>query len=298
MGMTWPDVQILADLSLSEASKIGGQTVVGISNDNVPDGPLPLKRIEEAYLEQLEFVESRGGKTVMMASRQLAASARSPEDYLSVYSAVLSAARRPVILHWLGASFDATLAGYWGHSQPTDAMGTVLDLMSALRDKIDGIKVSLLDAPLEEEFRARLPEGVKLYTGDDFNYVDLIAGDGKRHSHALLGAFAAVAQHARAALVSLDDDDVDGFRRILEPTLPLSRLIFASPTSMYKTGIVWLAYLEGRQQHFRMVGGIESGRSIGHLLDLFREANAIGLFPEPDLTADRLRRYLAVHELV
>ncbi|HET7398251.1 MAG TPA: DUF993 family protein [Intrasporangium sp.] len=297
MGMTWPDIQILVDLSLAEAAAVGGQTVVGISNDNAPDGRLPLERIEEAYLEQLEFVESRGGQCVVMASRQLAASATSPDDYLKVYSAVLSAARRPVILHWLGAAFDPALAGYWGHDRPDDAADTVLDLMSAHREHVDGIKLSLLDAPFEKHLRSRMPPGMKLYTGDDFNYVDLIAGDGGQHSHALLGAFAAIAPFARAALARLDADDVDGFRQVLEPTLPLSRLVFAAPTSMYKTGIVWLAYLEGRQTHFRMIGGMESGRSISHLLDLFREANRIGLFPEPDLTAERLRRYLAVHGL-
>jgi hypothetical protein len=256
---------------------------------------LALERIEDAYLEQLEFVESRGGRCVIMASRQLAASAKSPEDYVKVYSAVLTAARRPVILHWLGEAFDAALAGYWGHTRPEQAAETVLDLIASHTDKVDGIKVSLLDARFEEQLRARLPESVKLYTGDDFNYVDLIAGDGERHSHALLGAFAAVAPFARAALVRLDDRDPHGFREVLTPTLPLSRLIFQAPTSLYKTGIVWLAYLEGRQHHFRMMGGLESGRSIGHLLDLFRAANDIGLFQDPDMTAERLRRYLAVH---
>lgn len=294
MGLDWTQTQKLVDLSLAEARAAGGTAVVGIANDNAPNGPLDLSAIEDAYLEQLDFVESRGGRTVVMASRQLAASATSPDDYLRVYDTILRAAQRPVILHWLGPMFDPSLTGYWGFPAPEQAQQAVLDLIESHAERVDGIKVSLLDADFETAFRRRLPAGVRLYTGDDFNYVDLIAGDGTHHSDALLGAFSGIAPFARAALAKLDAGDEPGYRAILEPTLPLSRLVFCSPTAYYKTGIVWLAYLRGHQDHFRMLGGLESGRSVLHLCQIFREANAIGLFEDTDLAADRLERWLTV----
>lgn len=298
MGIDWPLVQKLIDLSLTESRAIGGQTVVGIANDNAPDGVLDLSNIEDAYLEQLEFVESRGGRVVVMASRQLAASATSPDDYQRVYDTVLRAATRPVVLHWLGPMFDPALQGYWGHATPEQAQATVLDLIASHADRVDGIKISLLDAAFESAFRRRLPAGQRLYTGDDFDYVDLIAGDGTHHSDALLGAFTAIAPIARAALQHLDAGNEACFRSVLEPTLPLSRLVFSAPTPYYKTGIVWLAYLRGHQGHFRMLSGLESGRSILHLCQVFREANKVGLFQDPDLAADRLVAWLMVQGVV
>jgi hypothetical protein len=294
MGIDWTLTQKLIDCSLAEARTVGGSTVVGIATDNVPSDTRDLAEIEAAYLEQLEFVESRGGRVVVMASRQLAASATSPDDYLRVYDAILRAAHQPVILHWLGPTFDPALTGYWGSPAAEQAQQTVLELISSHVERVDGIKISLLDAGFETTFRRHLPQDVRLYTGDDFNYVDLIAGDGARHSDALLGAFSAIAPLARAALARLDAGDEAGYRAILEPTLPLSRLVFGPPTSYYKTGIVWLAYLRGHQDHFRMLGGLESGRSVRHLCEVFREANAIGLFEDVDLAADRFERWLTV----
>ena len=293
MGLTWNDAQLLIDHSLSAARKRGAATVVGVSTDQLDPGrTAELGRIAEAYIEQVEFVESRGGTAVLMASRWLAEAARTAEDYLDVYRAVLAAARGPVLLHWLGTAFDARLQGYWGSTDLDVATETVLDLMRSESVKISGIKISLLDADREVELRRRLPAGIQMFTGDDYNYVDLIAGDELGHSNALLGAFAAVAPLAAAALARLDAQDPAGFRQILEPTVALSRLVFAAPTQYYKTGIVWLAYLNGEQRSFRMIGGLESGRNVKHLIDVFTAADDIGLFQDPDLTAHRLTGYL------
>lgn len=297
MGITWKDVQPLIDLTLREGAAVGGTCVVGIATDSLPAGPTDLRAIVDAYVEQLTFVEERGGTAVMMASRQLAVSASSPEDYQRVYADVLAQATRPVVLHWLGDAFDPALTGYWGADSIDAARGVVTDLIVANADRVEGIKVSVLDPAVEVALRAELPEPVKTYTGDDYNYVDLIEGDGIHHSHALLGAFAAVAPFAREALARLDDGDTAGFRSVLEPTVPLSRLIFEAPTAYYKTGIVWLAYLAGHQDHFRMLGGLESGRSIAHLVEIFRRAQRIGLFSDPDLTAGRLTTFLRSHGL-
>lgn len=233
----------------------------------------------------------------MMASRHLARTAASPKDYADVYHHVLSRATRPVTLHWLGSVFDPQLAGYWGASDPWDSLDTVLDIIDRDSKRIRGIKVSVLDPELERALRARIPRGVRVFTGDDFNYVDLIAGDETHHSDALLGAFAAVAPFASAAFARLDVGDVEGFRRILGPTEALSRLIFTAPTQYYKVGVAWLAYLNGQQDHFRMVNGFETGRSLEHLAALVKEADKIGLFADPDFTADRASRYFAVHGL-
>lgn len=298
MGLSWNDAQLLIDRSLDAARQRGAATVVGASTDQLDSArPATLAEITDAYIEQVEFVETRGGTPVLMASRWLAAAARDAEDYLTVYRAVLAAAHGPVLLHWLGAAFDARLDGYWGSADLDVATETVLDLMKSESAKISGIKISLLAAAREIDLRRRLPEGVKMFTGDDYNYVDLIGGDEVGHSHALLGAFAAIAPAAAAALSRLDAQDPAGYRRILEPTVPLSRLIFAAPTQYYKTGIVWLAYLNGEQQSFRMLGGLESGRNLEHLLDVFTAADEIGLFPDPELTAHRLTSYLAASGL-
>jgi hypothetical protein len=228
-----------------------------------------------------------------MASRHLARAAQGPDDYAEVYGEVLAQTQRPVILHWLGPMFDPVLAGYWGHDEPKAAMRTVVDIIGAHVDKVRGIKVSLLDAALESLLREQIPAPARVFTGDDFNYVDLIAGDGTRHSEALLGAFAAVPRFASAAFARLDAGDTEGFRAILEPTLPLSRLVFTAPTQYYKAGVAWLTYLDGGQDHFRMLGGFETGRSLLHLADLVRTAGAIGLFTDPDLAAHRASAYFA-----
>lgn len=297
MGLEWAQVRELVDRSLAESRQVGGSTVVGIGTDNAPAGRLALSAIVDAYLEQLDFAESRGGRAVVMASRHLAAAATSADDYRKVYDAVLGAARRPVILHWLGTAFDPALAGYWGDDEPLRAQTTVLELIRDHADTVDGIKISLLDARFEIGFREQLGSSARLYTGDDFNYVDLIAGAGGHHSDALLGAFTAIAPIARAALGRLDEGDEAGYRTVLDPTVRLSRLLFAAPTAYYKTGIVFLAYLQGHQDHFRMLGGLESGRTVVDLCQVFEAANEISLFADPELAADRLERWLRAQGL-
>jgi len=277
--------------TVAEARARGAAVVVGIATDDLAPGERDLSVITDAYLAQLGEIEDAGGRVVMMASRQLARAATGPDDYARVYDAVLTAARRPVILHWLGDMFDPALAGYWGSASIADAADTVLQIIGDHVEKVDGIKVSLLDEAHEIALRRRLPAGVRLYTGDDYNYVNLIAGDEQGHSDALLGAFAAVPRFASAAFAALDRGDLDGFRGILGPTQPLSRLIFAAPTPYYKVGVVWLSYLTGWQSHVRMIAGFETGRSILHLADLFELADGIGLFPDPELAAERAAAY-------
>jgi hypothetical protein len=226
---------------------------------------------------------------VLMASRELARIARGPEDYAQVYGHVLSQLRQPALIHWLGEVFDPALAGYWGHSGIDEAMAVCLEVIAANADRVEGLKLSLLDQRREVVMRARLPEGVRMFTGDDFDYPTTILGDGKRHSDALLGAFDAIAPAASAALLALDGGDAESFGPILAPTLPLSRHVFAHPTFYYKTGIVFLAYLNGHQDHFRMVGGLESGRSAVHLARLFVLADEAGLLRDAELAVDRVR---------
>lgn len=294
MGLGWTDARDLALRTLADAATVGGKVVVGISTDQITTADPTLSEIADAYIEQLTTIESHSGNTVLMASRHLARAATGPDDYADVYVRVLAAATRPVVLHWLGEAFDPVLAGYWGFDEPKDAMDTVADLIAAHRDTVAGIKVSLLDPALEIQLRQKIAAPARVYTGDDFNYVDLIAGDGSTHSDALLGAFAAVPRFASAAFARLDTGDIDGFRTTLEPTLALSRLVFAAPTQYYKVGVAWLAYLDGRQEHFRMLGGLETGRSLLHLADLTRAAGSIGLFADPDRAAARAEAYFAV----
>ncbi|MFJ6199234.1 DUF993 family protein [Micromonospora sp. NPDC092111] len=293
MGLDWPSARELGRRSVAEARSRGAKVVVGIATDQLPVRGNELAAVRDAYLEQLAEIEGLGGEVVLMASRQLADAATGVEDYVSVYDAVLRAASRPVILHWLGEVFDPALAGYWGHPEPAKALTVVSDLITRHAASVRGIKVSLLDAELERELRRRLPAGVHLFTGDDYHYTDLIAGDGDRYSDALLGAFAVIGRQAAAALTRLDAGDEDGFREILAPTEALSRLVFAAPTRFYKVGVVWLAYLDGAQDHFRMIGGFETGRSLGHLGDLLRAADAVGLFADPEFTARRAAGYFA-----
>lgn len=297
MGLDWEAARELADRTLREAAGVGGRVVVGVATDQIKSDTATLTEIGDAYSEQVEAIEGIGGDTVLMASRHLARAASGPDDYLTVYNAVLSRASRPVVLHWLGAVFDPALQGYWGRREPGQALQTVVDIIHRNQETVRGIKVSVLDPALEVELRRRMPEGVRVYTGDDYNYVDMIAGDDVGSSDALLGAFAAIGPFASAAFARLDDDDMIGFREILGPTETLSRLIFTSPTQFYKVGVAWLAYLNGAQQHFRMVGGFETGRTLTHLADLIRAADDIGLFPDPEFTARRAAAYFGVHGL-
>lgn len=295
MGLDWTIARELIERSVAEAHAVGGMIACGAGTDHLPPRPdLSLDQVEAAYIEQIETVERCGGRVILMASRALAACARGPDDYARVYGRLLSQVRKPVILHWLGDMFDPSLAGYWGSRDLDVAMDTALAIIHEHAAKIDGIKISLLDAHREIRMRRRLPPGMRMYTGDDFNYPELILGDDQGYSDALLGIFDAIAPAASAALQALDADDPERFRAILEPTIPLSRHIFQAPTYFYKTGIVFLAYLNGHQRHFRMVGGQESARSILHLAHLFILADQAGMLRDPDLAVTRMRRVLAL----
>ena len=295
MGLDWSACTELIRRTAAEAKAVGGALACGASTDQLPPGKPSLEEIERAYEEQVAFIEDAGATVVVMASRHLAASAGGPEDYLRVYEHVLSHASRPVILHWLGEVFDPHLAGYWGSRDLDAAAETVVRIARAHAAKIDGIKVSLLDARREIALREQLQHyDIRMYTGDDFDYMDLIRGDARGYSHALLGIFDPIAPAASAAIRALDRGQVDAYEAILRPTLPLSRHIFRAPTYYYKAGIVFLAYLNGHQQHFRMVGGMESARSIVHLAQILVLADQARLLRLPDLAAARMRKVLAV----
>jgi hypothetical protein len=297
MGLDWPSSLALIKRSLAAAAGNPGALIAcGAGTDHLAPAPtLTLDDVIGAYEEQIAAIEALGGRIILMASRALAACARGPEDYHTVYDHILSQVRAPVIIHWLGEMFDPALLGYWGHGDHHRAMDVAVAVIAANRAKVDGIKLSLLDKGKELELRARLPDGVRMYTGDDFNYAELIAGDGQRYSDALLGIFDAIAPAASAALGALADDRTQAFHDILAPTVPLSRHIFKAPTRFYKTGVVFMAYLNGLQDHFVMVGGQESARSIRHLAELFRLADAAGLLRDPELATDRMARVLATH---
>ncbi|MFG2227565.1 DUF993 family protein [Streptomyces sp. NPDC048644] len=294
-GLPADAVGELTARTLAAAAEVGGEVLVGVTTDQLPAGESTLDAVCAAYTEQLERVQRLGGRAVLMASRQLAASARGPGDYLDVYRRLCEHSERPVVLHWLGEAFDPQLRGYWGSTDIDAARRTVLELIERHADRIDGIKVSLLDAAREVALRRQLPAGVRLYTGDDLHYVDLIEGDAHGHSDALLGAFGPLAPHAAEALRRLGSGDRAGYRALLAPTLPLSRTLFEAPTYHYKTGVTWLAYLSGLQSHFRMLGGLESARGLLHLVALAERADDIGLLPEPELAAERLSGYLRLH---
>jgi len=265
----------------------------GAGTDHLPAGKeLTLQDVTNAYLEQCEAIEAVDGRIILMASRALAAIARHTDDYAAVYASVLSQVRQPVILHWLGPMFDPALQGYWGSPTIPEATENCLSVIRAHKEKIDGIKLSLLDAELEVNMRRHLPIGVRMYTGDDFNYDRLILGDGHGHSDALLGIFDAIAPAASLALTALDAGDIPRYQELLSPTVPLSRHIFASPTQHYKTGVVFLAFLNGFQSHFRMVRGLESARSIAHLCELFVLADQAGVLLDPELAIQRMRSFL------
>ena len=293
MGLDWPAVQELVRRSATQALDHGARIAAGAGTDHRAD----LHTVDEvidAYAEQVGFVESTGSQVILMASRQLAAVAAGPDDYLKVYGRVLDQVGGPVILHWLGEMFDPHLRGYWGTADVEVATETFLGLVREHASRIDGVKVSLLSAAHEIHLRAALPAGVRLYTGDDFNYPELIRGDGQHHSDALLGAFAAVAPAASAALAALDDGDLAAYDAAMAPTLPLARHLFETPTPHYKTGIAFLAWLNGHQRGFAMVGGLQSARSALHLAGVFELANDAGLLRDPELAARRMAAWLAV----
>jgi Protein of unknown function (DUF993) len=295
MGLDWPASLELIRRSLDAARDVPGAVIAcGAGTDHLAPGPdVTVDDVIRAYETQCEAVEALGGRIILMASRALAAAARSQEDYRRVYDRILGGVRQPVILHWLGDMFDPALEGYWGTHDFPAAMRTCLDVIEANPAKVDGIKISLLDKEKEIEMRRKLPCGVRMYTGDDFNYAELIAGDAQGHSDALLGIFDAIAPAAAAALGSLQRNDLSTFHEILAPTVPLSRHIFRAPTRFYKTGVVFMAWLNGHQDHFTMVGGQQSARSILHLSELFRLADKAGLLRDPDSACTRMRALLA-----
>ena len=297
MGMDWPASLELIRRTLEAARGTPGAVVgCGAGTDHLDPAPdLKIERVIAAYMEQCAAVEKLGGRIVLMASRALAACAKSPDDYARVYDRVLAQVREPAIIHWLGEMFDPALGGYWGHADHGRAMDVCLDVIRTNAAKVDGIKISLLDKDKEIAMRRRLPKGVRIYTGDDFNFAELIEGEGEGHSDALLGVFDAIAPAASAALSALAADERAAYHEILAPTVPLSRHIFQSPTRFYKTGVVFLAWLNGHQEHFAMVGGQESARSLLHLSELFRLADAAGLLADPALACHRMRQLLAVH---
>ena len=297
MGLGWPEAQELIRRALAEAATRDDALIAcGAGTDHLTPGPdITIDDILRAYDEQFEMIEEHGGRIILMASRALAAAANGPDDYARVYDHVLSNAAQPVIIHWLGEMFDPALAGYWGHGDHMAAMDVALDVIAGHVDKVDGIKISLLSQEKEISMRRRLPAGVRMYTGDDFNYAELIAGDEVGHSDALLGIFDGIAPVASAALAALGQGDTARFHDLLAPTVPLSRHIFAAPTRFYKTGIVFLAYLNGLQDHFTMVGGQQSTRSIQHLAELFRRADVAGCLADPDAATARMQRVLVVH---
>jgi hypothetical protein len=264
----------------------------GAGTDHLPAGKHSIDDIIAAYEEQCAAIERAGGRIILMASRALAASAKSPDDYVRVYERVLSQVKEPVIVHWLGEMFDPALEGYWGQRDHYKAMDVCL---SVLGRNVEGIKVSLLDKDKEIAMRRRLPEGVRMYTGDDFNFAELIEGDAEGHSDALLGIFDAIAPAASHALSALAKDDKAEYHEVLSPTVPLSRHIFRAPTRFYKTGVVFMAWLNGHQPHFAMVGGQQSARNVLHLCELFRLADAAGLLADPPLACARMKQWLAVN---
>jgi hypothetical protein len=295
MGLDWPTSLELIRRSLDAARDVPGAIIAsGCGTDHLDiDDVKSLDDVIRGYEEQMAAIENLGGKLIVMASRALARVAKSPADYERVYDRVLSQAKQPVVLHWLGDMFDPALAGYWGTTDLDAAMGTALGIIAAHAGKVDGIKISLLDKDKEIAMRARLPEGVRMYTGDDFNYAELI----ETGSHALLGIFDAIAPAASAALGELAQGHVDKFHAILGPTVPLSRHIFQAPTRFYKTGVVFMAWLNGHQSHFTMVGGQQSTRSLPHFAELFRLADKANLLEQPELAVQRMKTLLALHGL-
>ena len=308
MGLDWNTSLELIRRSIEASRDCKGALLAsGAGTDHLPaEAATGLDDVIRAYEEQIAAIEALGGRIILMASRALARVAKSPDDYHKVYERILGQVREPVIIHWLGEMFDPALAGYWGHADHYKAMEVALEIIARNAAKVDGVKISLLDKDKEIAMRRRLPRGggagpsassaaVRMYTGDDFNYAELIEGDTEGHSDALLGIFDAIAPAASAALMALAKNDRRTFHEILAPTVPLSRHIFRAPTRYYKTGVVCMSWLNGHQDHFVMVGGEQSARSIVHLAELFRLADASGLLRDPELACARMKQLLAVH---
>ncbi|MDQ1494061.1 MAG: hypothetical protein QOG69_544 [Actinomycetota bacterium] len=294
MGLNWSQTQELIARTAKRAASVGGGLACGAGTDQLSSGVgHSLGAITDAYREQIEVVQTSGATVILMASRALAASAISGRDYLSVYTALLRDVDQPAILHWLGDAFDPALRGYWGAANSNAAADVVIELIARAGDRIDGVKVSLLDAEFEIALRQRLPAGVRLYTGDDFDYARLIRGDGMRHSDALLGAFAAITEPAAEALQALDAGDLERYDAVMYATLPLSRKVFETPTFNYKVGIAFLAWLNGFQPQFRMIGDLQGQRSRAHLVEVFRLAAGAGALRDPELSIERMTQFLA-----
>jgi hypothetical protein len=292
MGLDWARASELIRRACAEKA---GEIACGVNTDQLDPRDTPtLDQVIAAYEEQCAFVEKCDGRVILMASRLLARCAKSPEDYRRVYGRILPQLKRPAILHWLGEAFDPSLAGYWGGANVAECMTSCLEIIAENHKQVDGVKISLLDAELEIGMRRRLPQDVRMYTGDDFNYPELIRGDEVGYSHALLGIFDCIAPAAALALRALDAGDFTQYNELLAPTLPLSRYIFQRPTFYYKTGVVFLAYLNGHQRHFRMLGGQESARSISHLGELFVLADQARLLRDPELAVKRMRGILSL----
>jgi hypothetical protein len=294
MGLDWSSSLMLIEKSIREARTIAGAEVwSGAGTDHVAN--TNLDGVIRAYEEQCGAIEKLGGRIILMASRALAECARSPEDYAKVYDRVLSQVRQPVIIHWLGEMFDPALEGYWGSKDHYAAMDVCLSILEKNASKVNGTKISLLDKQKEVDMRRKMPAGVRMYTGDDFNFAELIEGDAQGYSDALLGIFDAIAPAASQALSFLSEGRKSDYHEILGPTVPLSRHIFRAPTRFYKTGVVFMAWLNGHQDHFVMVGGQQSARHVLHLAELFRLADAAGLLADPPLACGRMKQLLAVH---
>jgi hypothetical protein len=296
MGLDWAGAQELIRRSLAEARTVpGADLACGAGTDHLaPADTRSLDDVIAAYEEQVGFVEKHGGRAIMMASRALARIAKSPDDYRKVYGHILRQTKDKVVLHWLGDMFDPQLNGYWGSDNFEAALDAVLSIIEENRDKVEGIKISLLENTKEVALRDRLPEGVLCFTGDDFNYAELIEGDGRKYSHALLGIFDAVAPQASKALASLAAGDSATFRAVIEPTVPLSRKIFEAPTQYYKAGVVFLAWLNGHQGHFTMPAGMQSARGVLHYADVFRLADQANVLDRPELAAARMKSLMTV----
>ena len=296
MGVEWPVARELIQRSLRHARTVpGADLACGAGTDQLAAGPdVTLVQVEAAYREQIGVVEAEGGRVILMASRALARCARGPDDYLSLYGRLLRDVSQPVVLHWLGEMFDPALSGYWGSNDLATALATVATLIRDNADRVEGIKVSLLDAKWELELRRRLPAGVKMYTGDDFNYAELMAGDAQGHSHGLLGIFDPIAPVAAVALGELATGNVARFRELLDPTVALSREIFRAPTRHYKAGVVFLAWLNGHQRHFSMAAGLQSARGAAHYARVFELADQCGAWADPELACRRMQAWLSV----
>jgi hypothetical protein len=296
MGFPWKDAKELIKRAVADAKTIPGAVLAsGAGTDDLlPSARVTVADVEAAYEDSCGYIESVGGRIILMASRALAVCAKSPDDYVKVYGRILAQVREPVIIHWLGEMFDPALAGYWGSPDLDRAADTLVAIVNDAAAKIDGVKISLLDQKREIAMRRRFPKSVRMYTGDDFDYPTTIGGDAHGYSDALLGIFDVIAPAASAALKALDAGDRPRFDAILAPTLPLSRHVFGAPTRFYKTGVVFAAYLNGHQSHFRMVGGLESARSVVHLAEQFVLMDKAALLRDPDLAAARMRHVLAL----